>query len=156
MTINAQKLFAIITSAFLFSGPLQGATDREKALVTRYVTVMVHSLKDLDDEKRAKFRQEPMILSCIAFYYYRESDPEFAELLRGFAGTLLRQSGTTLEAEFPVFEKNLTAPRGEKDAITQLEFWGFDTEMARTIVKDARADQLKSYKVWMEAAPKQK
>ena len=155
MIPNAQKFVAIVTSALLFSGPLQGATDREKALVTRYVTVMVHSLKDLDDEKRPKFRQEPMILGCIAFYYYRESDPKFAEQLRGFAGTLLRQSGTTLEAEFPVFEKNFTAPQGEKDAITQLELWGFDTEMARTIVKDARADRLKAYKLWMEA-PKQK
>jgi len=155
MTLNTQKLVAIVTCAFILPGPLQSATDREKALVTRYVTVMVHSLKDLDDEKRAKFRQEPLILGCIAFYYYRESDPEFAEQLRGFAGTLLRQSGTTLETEFPLFEKNFTAPRGEKEAIIQLEFWGFDTEMARTIVKDARADQLKAYKVWMEA-PKQK
>lgn len=60
-----------------------------------------------------------------------------------------------MEADLPVFEKNFTAPRGEKDAITQLELWGFDTEMARIIVKDARADRLKAYKVWMEA-PKQK
>ena len=156
MIIIARNLIAVIAGAFLFSGLLQGATDREKALVTRYVTVMVHSVKDLDAERLAKFRQEPMILGGIAYYYYRESDPEFAELLRGFAATLLRQTGTTLEAEFPVFEKNFTAQQNEEDAARILAFWGFDTETARKIVRDARADRLKVFKVWMEAASKEK
>ena len=156
MTIIPQKFVAVIAGAFLLAGPLRGASDREKALVTRYVTVMVHSLKDLDAEKLVKFRQEPMILGGIGYYYYRVSDPEFAELLRGFSATLLLQCGTTLEAEFPLFKKNFTAPRSENDAAKVLEFWGFDTETARMIVADARADNLKEFKVWMEVASKKK
>jgi hypothetical protein len=150
------KFFSIVTSSFLLAGPLHGATDRENALVTRYVTMMLHSFEEVDDEKRAKFRQEPMVLACIAFYYYRESDPEFAEKLRGLASSLLRQSGTTLEVEFPVFQRNFIAPKSEKDALTVLEFWGFGTEMARTVVADARADGMKDFKSWMEAASKKK
>jgi hypothetical protein len=118
--------------------------------------MMLHSFEEVDDEKRAKFRQEPMVLGCIAFYYYRESDPEFAEKLRGLASSLLRQSGTTLEVEFPVFQKNFIAPKSEQDALTVLEFWGFGTEMARTVVADARADGMKGFKGWMEAASKKK
>jgi hypothetical protein len=133
---------------------LQGATDRENALVTRYVTLMLHSFEEVDDGKRAKFRQEPMVLGCIAYYFYRESDPEFAEKLRGLAASLLRQSGTTLEVEFPVFQRNFIAPKGEKDALTVLEFWGFGTEMARTVVADARLDGMKGFKEWLEAASK--
>ncbi|HSP43720.1 MAG TPA: hypothetical protein VLO11_12670 [Luteolibacter sp.] len=120
--------------------------------MNRYVTVMVHSLEHIDDEMHVKFRQEPMILGCIAYYYYRESDPEFAELLRGLAWSLIRKSETTFEAEFPVFEKNFTAPKSEDDAITILYLWGFDEKTARTIVADARADRLKKFKNWMEAA----
>lgn len=156
MKINAQKLFSIVSSSFILAGPLQGATDRENALVTRYVTMMLHSFEDVDDEKRAQFRQEPMVLGCIAFYYYRESDPKFAEKLRGLASSLLRQSGTTLEVEFQVFEKNFIAPKSEKDALSVLAFWGFGTEVAQTVVADARADGMKGFKGWMEAASKKK
>ncbi len=97
-----------------------------------------------------------MVLGCIAFYYYRESDPEFAEKLRGLASSLLRQSGTTLEVEFQVFEKNFIAPKSEKDALSVLAFWGFGTEVAQKVVADARVDGMKGFKGWMEAASKRK
>ena len=129
-------------------GRLNAATDTEKALATRYMTLLLYGIKQSKGEDRAKWMQEPLLMGAVAYYYFKETDSEFAELLRCTARGLLNRGDSSLDGELSKFRKNFTGPATEEDAMTRLRFFGFDDATAKRLLHDARQDGFKSFEAW--------
>jgi hypothetical protein len=55
-----------------------------------------------------------------------------------------------MDQEFTRFRANFADPKKEDEAVTSLMFLGFDAETAKQLVRDARQDGLKSYRLWTD------
>lgn len=144
------SLFVLST----LSENMAAETDSEKALATRYMTLLLHGIQQSEGGDREKWMQEPLLMGAVAYYYFKDSDEEFAELLRGTARGLLAQGDSSLDSELPTFRKNFTDPATEEEAMTRLRFFGFDDVTAKRLLRDARQDGLKAFEAWFRAKGK--
>ncbi|MGE9269796.1 MAG: hypothetical protein ACQKBU_03250 [Verrucomicrobiales bacterium] len=151
-----RALVTLGTAAILLAAPACAATDAEKVLLNRYLTQITFALRDAEGDQLSRLQQEAVLIGAIGFYYYKDSDPDFACNLRSLARGFFKQSKTTFAAEFPTFKANFAKPATEEAARQRLLFLGFDAETSKQVQSDARSDGMRAFSEWMQAPPKNK
>lgn len=130
--------------------------DRERALFTRYVTLMNYCLSEKNAPTSEKLRREIVVMALINYYYYKDTDKDFSKIfIKATVALSRRIVGFSFTEEFKAYLTELER-LDANEVQSVLEFVGFDNNLAVQLSKKTKVEQYSDFVDWVENAAKEK